>query len=201
MSLSALFGEVALNEHEIAWRTKDWDSVKKLSESYKEKPANEFFYILNKINSDKSRINTEDVESYNQFSINASLSRHIDCVQHTFNMNILCDCINDQMHFDYLLHSIRPGKRYGGTADIGDPIEDIINVVFSKCVAKIYEVSIERAKEYIDILKYKGETDKISYLMNTASAMVTESLIKETCPYVKAPEIRNVFKTMKERVK
>lgn len=201
MSLASLFGEETLNEHEMAWRSKDWDSVKKLADNFKEKPTNEFFYILNQINNDKRRINPDDIESYNQYAINSMLSKHLDCIQHVFNMNLIGDSISDQMHFDYLLHGVRPSKRYGGAGEIADPVEDMAEKVFYKCVAKVYEVSIERGKDYVDLLTYKEETAKIRYLKKTAGAMVTDAMIKEVCPYAKAADAKNVLKVMKEWVK
>lgn len=186
------FGEEEpLNEHEIAWKSKDWVAVRKLVDQYKIKGSNEFYHILNQINSQKKRLNTDYLDSYNQFTINQALSGHIDCLTHTFYMNLLSGHISDQMHFDYLLHSIRPSKRYGGASTIVDPIDTMVDTVFQKAVARYFKVSDQRAREYLE--EDFCEEQKL-ILKKMLQKTVDAVLVKEACTFAKKPDIAKVLK-------
>lgn len=203
MSISALFGEeeVAINEHEMAWKGRDWDSVKKLADSFKTESANEFYDILNRINTNKSRVSTDTYEEYNPYKVNASLSRHIDCVTHAYEMNLLGDAISDQMHFDYLLHSVRPARRYSGAGDIADPIDEMCHKVFMKCIGIMFKVDVDRAIEYFETLTIKEETDKISMLRKLSVKIATEAVVKDACPYAKKGDINKALRAINEWAK
>ncbi|MGL5579401.1 MAG: DNA polymerase clamp loader subunit A [Cetobacterium sp.] len=191
MGLSFLNGEEALNEHQIAWRGQQWDSVKKLADSFKQDDANEFFFILNQLNQTKQRLNVDLLDNYSPFNVNSNLSRHIDCIFHVYEMNLLGDSISEQMHYDYLLHAVRSGKRFKGAEDIKDPIEEMVEKVFVACVAKLFEVNTIRATEYIE---HHFDETKIAILKKRVWPMVTEQLIKETCPYAKKADMNKVIK-------
>lgn len=195
MSLAAFLGEqdVTLNEHELAWRGREWDSVKKLADSFKGEEINEFFYVLNQINQGKSRVDTSDLESYSQFSVNNALSSHIDCMTHAFYMNLLGDCISDQMHYDYLMHSVRPSKRYGSAKAVQDPIELVVDKVFIKAVSRYYQVNVDRGREYVES---HFDLDQIAHLKHILSSTIDEKFVKDTCPYVKKPDINKVLKSI-----
>jgi hypothetical protein len=198
MSLDFLLGEddsPKLNEHQIAWLSKDWDKTKKLADSFKEKSANEFFYILNQINTQKKRINPEHMESYNQYAINSALSGHIDCSYHAYAMNLLGDAVSDQMHFDYLLHAVRSSKRYGGATSIVDPIESMVDEVFARAVGKYYQVNLQRAKEYID---EDFNPEQIGLLKKMLCPTIDESMVKEACSYAKKSDINCVLKSIED---
>lgn len=196
MSLSEFLGEetTVLNDHEVAWKSKNWDSVKKLADSFKQDPNNEFTDIMNRINSNKVRLNTELCESYNQYSINHVLSNHIDCSYHVYAMNLLGECISNQMHFDYLMHSLRAAKRYGGVKGASDSIEDIVGKVFVKCVARFYQVNTIRAGEYID----EFTDTQISFMKKLLMKTVNDELVKDACPYAKKQEIDKVLRVVED---
>lgn len=199
MSLDFMFGDSPkLNEHQIAWIGKDWDKVKKLSDAFKEKPVNEFFFILNQINTQKNRINPDHFESYNQYSINSVMSGHIDCSYHAYAMNLLGDAVSDQMHFDYLLHGVRPSKRYGGAGAIVDPVEMMCDEVFACAVGKYYKVSLERAKEYIT---EDFNQEQIGLLKKMLCKTIDESMVKSACSYAKKSDINHVMKLIEDWVK
>lgn len=203
MSISALFGEeeVVINEHEVAWKGRDWGAVKKLADSFKTESANEFYDILNRINTNKSRVSVDTYENYNQYNVNSSLSRHIDCVTHAYHMNLLGDELSDQMHFDYLLHSVRPANRYGGVKDIADPIEEMCHKVFMKCIGIMFKVDVDRAAEYFETMTIKEETDRISILRKMSVKIATEALVKEVCPYAKKGDITKALRAINEWAK
>lgn len=197
MSLSFLTGEEEkpLNEHEIAWKSGDWEAVKKLVASLSKKPESEFFYVLNQINNmNRVRVDTDTMKSYNPYSINQALSKHIDCVYHTYVMNLLGDSISDQMHFDYLHHAIRPSKRYNEKA-FKNPIDEIVDCVFAKAVAKFYEVSLEKAEEYIEL---DFNEDQIKILKTMLCSTIDEPLVKSVCPYAKKAEITAALNIIKD---
>lgn len=193
MTLSAIFGEMEeLNEHQIAWKSRDWDSVKKLADSFKTDPENEFRDIMNRINSNKSRLHADAYESYSMYSINNVLSAHVDCMYHVYNMNLLGDSISEQMHFDYLLHSVRPAKRYGSVSVVADQTTALVNETFILAISRTYEVSRERAKEY-----FSGFTqDEIDYIMKLLSRTITEDMVKTACPHIKNVDVKKVLKVI-----
>ena len=195
MSLSDFLGEdVVLNEHEVAWKSKNWDSVKKLADSFKEDPDNEFRDIMNRINSNKTRLNTNVCDSYSSYAINSVLSAHIDCAYHVYNMNLLGDAISDQMHFDYLMHSVRPAKRYGGASAISDGIEAMVQHTFVRCVGLFYCVGKERALEYVSMFT----DEQTAYLKKLLMKTATEEVVKEACPYAKKGEIGKVLRVIED---
>ena len=196
MSLSAFLGEdeVKLNEHEVAWKSKNWDAVKELADSFKGNPDNEFRDIMNRINSNKVRINTEFCDSYSKYAINSVLSNHVDCIYHVYNMNLLGDAISDQMHFDYLTHSLRPSKRYGGGSALADDIASIAEKTFVKCVGNYYGVNTARAAEYIK----EFTDDQVAYMRKILMKTATEDVIKAACPHAKKGEINKVLRVIED---
>ncbi|MGL4521372.1 MAG: DNA polymerase clamp loader subunit A [Bacilli bacterium] len=190
MSLGFLNGEEELNAHQIAWREQNWGSVKKLTDQFKETAANEFFYVLNQLNQNKQRVNVDYLENYSEYNVNSSLSQHIDCIFHVYEMNLLGDSLSAQMHYDYLLHSIRTGKRFGNGSAIQDPIEETLNTVFVACVAKFYEVNKVRAAEYIE---HHFSDEQCAILKKRLWPLATEESIKDACPYLKKAEISKIL--------
>lgn len=196
MSLAFMFGEEehTFNEHELAWKNKDWDSVKKLADSFKQDSDNEFFDILNRINQNKVRINTAACENYSAFGINQVLSGHVDCSYHVYVMNLLGDSVSDQMHFDYLLESVIPKKRYGGSKAFSDAIGVMSAKTFIRCVGKYYQVSEKRAAEYVTMFTEEQHRHMKKILRVTA----TEAVVSEANPQAKKGEIAKVMRVIED---
>lgn len=194
MDLTFLIGGEPLNEHSLAWRSKDWDAVKKLADSYKESSANEFFATLKQINVTKQRLNVDFIESYSPYAINNELAKHLDCIQHCYVMNLLGDNISDQMHYDYLLHSIRSGNRYSEKTK-SDPIDEIVESTFCKAVARYYNVSMKRAKEYV--AEHFSE-EQTAYMKKLLHNTVDSALVKDAFPSAKKGEIDKVLRVVKD---
>ena len=67
----------------------------------------------NSINSGKQPLDLDKQEfKYNQWRTNSSLSNFLDTVLYANEMNLNYH-LTDQMHYDYLFHSIRKKPRYG----------------------------------------------------------------------------------------
>ena len=101
-------------------------------------------------------------KSYNPFLTNRALSYFVDTVLYASEMNRAAD-LEKQLQFDYLINTIRKGKRFSKWAKtIEDP--DV------QCVQEYYNISYRRAvevcriltKEQIDLIRtriIKGGTD------------------------------------------
>lgn len=196
MSLAFMFGEEEqqFNEHELAWKNKDWDSVKKLADTFKQDANSEFFDILNRINQNKVRINTEACENYSAFGINSYFAGHTDCIYHAYVMNLLGDAISDQMHFDYMMESVYQKKRYGGTKAVTDAIDVMSEKTFIRCVGKYYQVSEKRASEYVTMFTEEQHKHMKKILRVTA----TEAVVLEANPQAKKGDIAKVMRVIED---
>ena len=124
------------------------------------------FDYANAINQTKQNIMVDDIEekSYNAFMVNRSLSYFPDTVLFANEMN-RHHHLDNRLHFDFLLNTIRKGKRFSKWAKAVLP-EDL------EVVKEYYGYSNEKAKialtlldnEQINELKqrvYKGGKRKL----------------------------------------
>lgn len=160
--------EVVLNEHDIAWRNQDWDAVKKLADSYKEKPESELFKILNNINVGKQNITVSD--DYSAYMINSMLSHHIDCIPFVYQMNMIK--LSNQHHHDYLMNCIPYGKRFSKSIKLDTIIKD---VYIHKLLMAFYKVNSDVAYSYRKLLERKG---KLQDVLKKAKALATDDFLK-----------------------
>ena len=176
-----LFGddEQEFNEHEIAWMSKDWDAIQKLSDSFKEKPESELFMLLNNINMSKQEINVDNIDSYSKFMIDQMLSKHVDCIQEAFVANMFLHGLSDQAHYNYMINSISRGKLFAKSTKLDESYKDKFMVLL---LAKFYSVSYERATEYKKLLERKS---KLSDVLNKCKGFVTDEFIKTVTKNVK----------------
>lgn len=168
-----------LSDHDIAWMSKDWEAVQKLADSYKEKPENEFFAILNNINVDKKDMFVGNMDSYSKFAIDNTLSKSIECIQAVYFTNLFMHGLDDQHHHNYLVAAIPQGRRYAKTTKIDDPIKDIFII---KLLAKYYVVNEFRAREHMELLRHKGKLDDV---LKLTKCFVTDEFIKSITKNVK----------------
>ena len=170
--LEQFLGEEKLNEHEIAWRSGDWDKVKQLAKQFAEKPDNPLFKLLDEITVNKNRINADENRHYDKYFVNTALSQHADCLYPVYVMNLVGHGLSDQMHFDYLQGSIRKGKRYGKWAKMTEQNDiKLIQTVLSK----LYCINVDDAIDYYEIAVEKGYLDK---LLKRAKPIATDELIE-----------------------
>ena len=110
---------------------------------------NPFDYV-NSINTHKRNLmvgseNDELAEKeYVPFLTNKALSYHTETLLYSNEMNRYAFLPN-KLQYEYLLHSVRPGKRFSKWAK-KDNVEQI------QAVAQYYQCNMQRAQEYISIL-------------------------------------------------
>ena len=51
--MSLFEDDIQLNEHQVAWYSKDWTAVQSAADSFKEKAENEFFEIIGAISKNR----------------------------------------------------------------------------------------------------------------------------------------------------
>jgi len=125
--------------------------------------VNPFDYV-NSINSSKKNLmrdseNDELMEKgYTPFVVNRALSYHTDTLLYANEMNRLHDTPN-KMQYEYLLHSVRTGKRFSKWAKNED-----LEVL--QMVARYYQCNLQRAKEYVDILPESTVTSIVEEIRN-----------------------------------
>ena len=110
---------------------------------------NPFDYV-NSINSNKRNMmrgsdNDELAEKeYVPFLTNKAMSYHTETLLYSNEMNRYAFLPN-KLQYEYLLHSVRPGKRFSKWAK-KDDVDRI------QAIAKYYQCNMQRAQEYISIL-------------------------------------------------
>lgn len=187
--MSNLFDdEDQYSEHDIAWMSKDWDAVQAIADSYKEKPENEVFSILNDINSSKQDRCVAQSDNYSKFYIDNALSQHIDCIQAVYMSNLVMQGMPDQAHFNYLLHAVPQGKRYGKWAKLTENVKEVFII---KLLMKFYKINNYDAIMYKDILTRKG---KLKDTLARAKSLVDDQFLKSITKNVKEQkELRNLL--------
>lgn len=170
MSLLFLSGEpeTEVNPHVVAWRSKDYEAVKKLSAEFK-KPAEQcLFDILNNVTKKTGYLSAAHFEDYDQRAINNALSQHVTMRGYAYELNQMYGHITDQQHYDYLYHSIRqcslPKVKFAKVQD------DWESRVYERLVSKYFEVSTYRAYEYICFFS----EEQNSALKNIVRTMVVD---------------------------
>lgn len=180
MAVSLFDDDVQLNEHEVAWKSRDMDKVQQLADSFKEKAENELFAITNDITFGKNERNLAQSENYSKFYIDNALSQHVDCIISAYRMNLLGGGLSDQAHYNYYLHSITKAKRFGKWAKAG---EQDVNVVFLlKLIMKYHTVNNDVAVRYLDTYKLKGH---LPAMLKKMKGLVTDEFLKTVTKNVK----------------
>ncbi|QDH49142.1 DNA polymerase accessory protein [Pantoea phage Phynn] len=158
MSLAAFLDEPELNEHEAAWRSRDWDAIESLCKSYtKEKESNFLFDVLGQLQNGKQRMIVSNNDAYSKFYIDNAMSQHIDTMMPAYVMNLVGHGLPDQAHFDYYLDSVRASKRYGAWAKL---TEDHEEKVILSVLRKVYGINTRVAMEYKEEIISLGIMDK-----------------------------------------
>lgn len=164
--------EYEFNPHQIAWMSKDWDSVQTLVDEYKESAVNQNFEILNELTLSKKKRNADLLEGYSKFWVDNALSQHSDCIGYVNVMNLYGSGLTDSMHYNYYLHALPEGKRYGKWASYKDDVKEMLVI---KAISKKEIVSDDTARMYINIMKNKGTFD--SYL-KTVKGLINDDFLK-----------------------
>jgi len=150
MSLADFLDEEELNEHESAWRMKNWDKIDELVGSYKADKDNSLFDMLGQLNDGKQRVIVDHHGTYDKFFIDNAMSQHVDTIYPAYVMNLIGSGLSDQAHFDYYLEAVRKGKRFGAWAKLTeDGEEKVILAVLSKHYGINTRVAMEYHEELI----------------------------------------------------
>lgn len=157
MSLAAFLDEDELNEHEAAWRSKDWDKIEELVKTYTKDKENTLFMVLEELNNGKKPLRISGLDSYDKFFIDNAMSQHIETLIPAYTMNMIGSGLPDQAHFDYYLHTVRKGKRFGAWAKL---TEDNEMKVILHVLQKRYGVNTRIAMEYYEELKQLENLDE-----------------------------------------
>lgn len=123
------------------------------------------FEYVNSISSNKNNLmrNTDNDElaqkEYVPFLVNRSLSYFTDTLLYANEMNQHAD-MDNLMQYEYLLHSIRKGKRFSKWAKAAVS-EDIL------AISKFYKVNLTRAQEYSKLLSPE-QIQEITNIINNS---------------------------------
>ncbi|BBC78095.1 clamp loader of DNA polymerase [Escherichia phage EcS1] len=180
MAVSLFDDDVELNEHEVAWKSRDQVKIQELADSFKEKAENELFAIMNDITFGKAQRNLATSESYSKFFIDNSLSQHVDCMISVYRMNLLGSGLSDQAHYNYYLNSIPKAKRFSKWAKAQT---DNINIVFViKLLMKYHTINADDARMYLDTYKAK---EHLPEMLKKMKGLVTDDFLKTVTKNVK----------------
>ena len=119
---------------------------------------NPFEFVNSITYSKEDMMNDVNEKEYAPFLVNRSLSYHQDCVLYANEMNERFD-VSHKLQYHYLLNSIRKRKRFAKWSK--PQLADDLSIVM-----KYYEVSREKAEEYLRILT-KREIGILKTRMNT----------------------------------
>lgn len=168
--LDDFFGGMEINEHEAAWKGKDWVAVQKLADQFKEKSENKLFSFLDAITLSKAKMTVDD--DYSKFMIDTALSQHPDCISEVNVMNLIGDSLTEQQHFDYYRLTISEGRRYGKWASFKPDAEQKLK---QEIIKEYYKTSDETAALYIKILEENG---KMKDFLKAAKFIITDDFYK-----------------------
>lgn len=101
------------------------------------------FTYLNYINSGEKDIVTDD-SVYNQFLINRGLSMFLDTIAIANEINKY-GCVDNQMHFDYLVNIVTPRKRWSKWPKPKTHPD-------ASMISNYYGISIKKAYDLIGII-------------------------------------------------
>lgn len=164
--------EEILNEHELAWMSKDMETIKKLADSFKEKPESELFSILNHINIDKVDLNVDQFEGYSKYMIDSMLSQHIDCLYASYTSNMLFGGLSNQAHYNYMINIIPKGRRFSKGIKLDDSFKDTYII---RILMEYYKVNNAVAQDYRKLLERKGKLDEV---LKNAKFLATDDFLK-----------------------
>lgn len=180
MALSLFDDDVQLNEHEIAWKSRDMDKIQELADSFKEKPENELFSILNDLTFGKNERNLAQSENYSKFFLDNAMSQHVDCIIQAETMNLIGAGLSDQAHYNYYLHAVSKGKRF---AKFAKAKSDDVNVVLMiKLISKFHTINESTAAKYLEMYKLKGH---LKTMLTRMKSLVTDDFLKTVTKNVK----------------
>lgn len=151
MSLSELLGEPELNPFQKAFYSGDFAEVKKLCQEFKPSKDNVLFAIIDEILVGKKHMEVNEIADYDQNMINLALSQYADLIYYAEAMNSFIgsdrkEFISNQMHYDYLINSIRQGRRPRVKWAKSHTEDDELIIA---CISELTGLSKEKSAEYV----------------------------------------------------
>lgn len=180
MAISLFDDDVELNEHELAWKSRDMAKIQELADSFKEKPENELFAIMNDITFNKGTRDIDKSDNYNKFWLDNSLSQHVDCIIAVNRMNLLGAGLDDQAHYNYYLNAVSKGKRFGKWAKASEDTVD--NKLINSLLMKFYNINSHDAVMYREMMMAKN---KLGEFLKRVKGIVTDEFLKTVTKNVK----------------
>lgn len=121
-------------------------------------PVNNPFDIIKSISKTKEDLSREEgfKENYNQYIINRALARFTDCIMIVNDINMY-PYLSDEMHYCYLLNSVRPKARF-------QPWLKQTENKDLDLVMNYYQCNMKRAKEMLTLLSDKQLEDMRNYI-------------------------------------
>lgn len=178
MNLNFLMGDdEQLNEHEIAWRSKDWDAVSRLADTFKENADNTAFALLDDITYTKTERSIGNTD-YPAWFVNNALSMHTETLYPAYVMNLL-SALPAQAQYNYLLSSIRKGKIYGKWPKLEESLEEKLHVAMIKAANN---VDMHTAKMYFQIMAKRNE---LTEFLKKHKFLVTPAFVKSVAKTAK----------------
>lgn len=122
------------------------------------------FEYVNSISSNKNNLmrGTDNDElsekSYSPFLVNRALSYYTDTLLYANEMNQHSE-LDNLMQYEYLLHSIRKGKRFSKWSKASTS-EEII------AVSKYFNVNLKRSQEYIKLMP-REQVEEVVNIINS----------------------------------
>lgn len=160
------------NEHQLAWFSKDWSTVQKLADEYKEEPELASLEALKQITYGKNQVTVP--EGYSKFYIDGILSSFGDSVYYAYMSQMFFWELPDQMHFNYMLHAVPQGKKF-----VKYPkAEGLEELFYTLLIAEYYKINQDDAEMYKLLLRNKGKFDEViknlKFLADTVIPKVTK---------------------------
>ncbi|AJD81867.1 DNA polymerase clamp loader subunit I [Yersinia phage vB_YenM_TG1] len=179
MAMSLFDDDEKQSDFDIAWMTQDWDMLSKLCEQFNEKPENEFFAILNDINTSKRARDVSVSSNYSKFMIDNMLSQHVDCIMSVNVMNLVGSSLTDQQHYNYYLNSIPHGKRFSKSTKF---VEQTDTVFIIKLLMSYYGINADDAIMYKETMTLKNT---LVPTLKKLKSLVTDDFLKTVTKNVK----------------
>ncbi|CCI88631.1 phage DNA polymerase clamp loader subunit Gp62 [Yersinia phage phiR1-RT] len=179
MAMSLFDDDEKQSDFDIAWMTQDWDMLSKLCEQFNEKPENEFFAILNDINTSKRARDVSVSSNYSKFMIDNMLSQHVDCIMSVNVMNLVGSSLTDQQHYNYYLNSIPHGKRFSKSTKF---VEQTDTVFIIKLLMSYYGINADDAIMYKETMTLKNT---LVLTLKKLKSLVTDDFLKTVTKNVK----------------
>ncbi|UIW13151.1 clamp loader small subunit [Aeromonas phage AhMtk13a] len=171
MNLNFLMGDdEQLNEHEIAWKSKDWDAVSALADSFKEPAENNAFALLDDITYTKTERCVSNSD-YPAWFINNALSMHAETLYSAYVMNLL-SALPAQAQYNYLVSSVRKGKIYGKWPKLDESINEKLYIAV---IQAANNVDLHTAKMYMQIMQRRNT---LNDFLKNHKFIVTSAFVK-----------------------